>query len=916
MIKDLAAFHLGCVQEESLRRLTLSTSRSSPSFAGLDVERERLLHQHVDQLHVSVNRSTRTFLEKASADGGPNTGNSDRLYYGFPTYVDKRRKVAPVFFVDIQVGSTNGGTVTLERPDETRVYVNHHLLRQEELVPEEVAAVQERVEQVQSFSEKLAVFLQYVNVDDRAWESTRLLPDEPMPGVYPSPILFTSSYSPFTYNLERDLVELQRYGFLQRKVDSTALGPILTTSSQSSTRNRDSVLTEVLPLNREQESAVQSARIEALTVITGPPGTGKSQVVVNLLAGAVMDGEPVLFASKNNQAVDVVCDRLREILGEEFDVLLRLGSRRVIEETKADIFDRLSSIADRQDDLKKRFTPEAEQNLRDRTSRVRQQVKRLDDAFDKWKDAGAQRKEAEQQIPEGWARAEPPGSPEAIDQRVWRRLLSRARSLAGETRIGIVLWVKRLFLRARLLETLREEVEALVEWVPPLVRSDIRSEAFSSDGFSDLVAVLQTIGAYREWVAYCAAEADARENLDQHLGPGASYDDERYALKQTLSQAYQDLLRTVWIGDLVRNIDAVRSRSRTYFDAIDGLRSASRSGFKKALNRLESATSALARYLPVWVVTNLSVRNALPLRPTLFDLVIVDEASQCDIASAVPLLYRAKRSAIIGDENQLRHITAIREKDESRIARRSGSEHVLPAWSYVTRSLYDRAEQAAQDRADTAILLRKHYRSHPDIIGFSNEAFYGGRLQLMRKADTFDMPLPWLGFSWVDIRGSVPKTRRSAYNPDEIDAIMAFLAHAVKKNMITPTRNIGVVTPFRVQAERLKDRIQKAPWREELQRAIGMEAAEKLPVTVGTAHTFQGDERDIIVFSPVVASGMKDYTARWVATTNQLLNVAVTRARDGLIVVGDVELCRQVGGALAKLVQHAEMISAIRNEIT
>ena len=67
--------------------------------------------------------------------------------------------------------------------------------------------------------------------------------------------------------------------------------------------------------------------VARLVTMTGPPGTGKSQLVVDLLASCAHAGKPVLFASKNNKAIDVVRARLRALLGEDCDWTLRLGSR-------------------------------------------------------------------------------------------------------------------------------------------------------------------------------------------------------------------------------------------------------------------------------------------------------------------------------------------------------------------------------------------------------------------------------------------------------------------------------------------------------------------------------------------------------------------------------------------------------------
>ena len=57
----------------------------------------------------------------------------------------------------------------------------------------------------------------------------------------------------------------------------------------------------------------------------------------------------------------------------------------------------------------------------------------------------------------------------------------------------------------------------------------------------------------------------------------------------------------------------------------------------------------LLEQFPAWAVTNLSVGRLIPLAPGIFDLSVFDEASQCDIASAIPILFRSKRAAVVGD---------------------------------------------------------------------------------------------------------------------------------------------------------------------------------------------------------------------------------------------------------------------------
>ena len=81
---------------------------------------------------------------------------------------------------------------------------------------------------------------------------------------------------------------------------------------------------------------------------------------------------------------------------------------------------------------------------------------------------------------------------------------------------------------------------------------------------------------------------------------------------------------------------------------------------------------------------------------------------------------------------------------------------------------------------------------------------------------------------------------------------------------------------------------------------------EKMDITVGTTHRFQGDEKDIIIFSPAISQGIKQTTLNWIHTTSQLLNVAITRARSVLIIVGDKKKCNEAGGFLKSLLEHAE----------
>src|SRR4029079_1641870 len=85
------------------------------------------------------------------------------------------------------------------------------------------------------------------------------------------------------------------------------------------------------------------------------------------------------------------------------------------------------------------------------------------------------------------------------------------------------------------------------------------------------------------------------------------------------------------------------------------------------LRRYYQLFPQIATILSCWAVTSLSARGRVPFDPNFFDLLVIDEASQCDIASALPLLYRARRVVVIGDPMQLRHISTLKKQQDQQL---------------------------------------------------------------------------------------------------------------------------------------------------------------------------------------------------------------------------------------------------------
>ncbi|MFZ4685012.1 MAG: AAA domain-containing protein, partial [Hyphomonadaceae bacterium] len=324
---------------------------------------------------------------------------------------------------------------------------------------------------------------------------------------------------------------------------------------------------------------------------------------------------------------------------------------------------------------------------------------------------------------------------------------------------------------------------------------------------------------------------------------------------------------------------------------------------RQAQSQYAAMLRQVSHLLPCWAVTSLSARGRIPFEPGVFDIVVFDEASQCDIASALPLLYRAKSVVVIGDPKQLGHISGLRKgHDQALLARHdllAGYAH----WAYAHQSLFGLA--ASQVSGEETLHLVDHHRCHGDIISFSNMEFYDGRLRIATRHDRLRRPdRAQPGIRWVDVSGRVSRPEAGgAINAAEAHAVVGALRELVLGEGYAGT--LGVVTPFRAQANAIAQLVSRDA---ELSAVLA-----KREFLADTVHRFQGDERDVIFFSPVVAEGVSPGAIGFLRANGNLFNVAITRARAQLVVVGDIGACRACDvGYLSRFAEYAVGLSETR----
>ncbi|HWW86050.1 MAG TPA: AAA domain-containing protein [Vicinamibacterales bacterium] len=856
---------------------------------------ELLFHLEAPEATLEANHSADFGL---LLEGIALVAGAERFFYGYPVFLDERGFLSPLFFTAVEVAHVEDRRFVIRPAGE--VQLNHHVFNRHQTQPEELRAIQSHLEgQFESFAVRLRATFEALGLPMPSFVPDRLEPfptaDLPRNRWVNRPILYKSERKMHTHHLRRELEALAEYPRLFTALGTTAAGVLAGVSAPASacatTRAPETPqLLTVLPLNSGQKNAARAGLCNPLAVVTGPPGTGKSQVVVDLLASCALARCSVLFSSKNNRAVDVVRDRLRATLGQDRDWTLRLGSRQTMAESQQEMSARLDVLR-----LEAAPALPPSRHLLELSEVIRETERRIQDLKRAQLDhIGLEhdRQVAERLVDPAWVRSWTEANWLLPDQSRVKRLLVTAEGLAGMRPAGLWLTVTQAFAPSAMRRMARAELASLVSTLPLHVRTDLQALADrqASNPFTPLAEACERFASLVDWRV--AEERCLRASEILRADESADILAERLdTLQRRHAELSANQLGAVWTSRVARKAVCIRNTLGRYFELSSRVRQTHGSAFFQVLDQFKSDVRTLTTDLPLWIVTNLSVRNAVPLEPALFELLILDEASQCDIPSALPLLFRARRVIVIGDPRQLRHISTLSASEEERLATEYDVARLLPAWSYNDRSVYALSESRMIERDGEPLFLADHYRSHPEIIEFSNRAFYQRRLTVRTALEELRERLENepLGLYWHDVRGSVPRSASSAVNEPEIRAVLALL-HDWSNSGFLWRGNVdfGIVTPFRLQMERLEEAVRTRPWWNQVKGRL----------TVGTAHRFQGDERDVMIFSPVVAEGMLPRLVRWVADGDQLLNVALTRARAALHVVGDLSACLASGGFL------------------
>lgn len=689
-------------------------------------------------------------------------------------------------------------------------------------------------------------------------------------------------------------------------------------------------------LTDSQRAAAQRFLGSQLTTVQGPPGTGKTELILALCAQNLVDrmarcgrGEPprgittplLVVTSTNNRAVDNVTEPLADDLPEDrLPIALRVGSRMVMATVTLACLRRTAGWLEGAEPSKSQYES-ARRRLRDVVDAVRRvetallearrHVRELDDAEEK--------RDAYQPLLDEALRAPPiepipPKTLKAIQRsfKTVRRAVRReqGRFLEGANRETATKKASSKVAKGRLaFNAIRRSIERslavrLADLGIPLELPETLDDDASRDAWNEVFReISDVIDRAEDQLDERVAQSRLAPNLEEIRRRCETIEGEIERLRalaediEPLEAAVREVVEEQEPGlfeeaIVAREAWAALNKERLLTSVRAAIESLEGAPTFRSMGRFRGEVlDDLLQLFPVFGCTLLSLGNVFPNEPQIISRVVIDEAGQCHPAYAVSAIARAEQALVIGDVNQLEPVIELNEQEEGRVMRKlSLDEDIERRGPFrVNREAHASAQALATRAVAEVLTLREHFRCQPEIIEISNRLCdydlkvltppksLGDRCHLLRGPvlgiRTSGVQAPYLG-SWrndVEVRSVV-------------DLVRAMIRFGIEP------AQIAVLTPYRGQLRALEAALRSAGVRMDSPDRLGAPESPELfdepsprGIVVGTLHRFQGGERDVVVLSMVVSRH------RSLAFTNSrvnLINVAVSRARHHLIVVG------------------------------
>lgn len=495
--------------------------------------------------------------------------------------------------------------------------------------------------------------------------------------------------------------------------------------------------------NISQNKATENAIKNNLSIIEGPPGTGKTQTILNIIANTIMHDKTVAVVSSNNSATKNIIDKLKKYdvdfiaayLGnnhnkQEFiDSQLPLPEIKKWELEKEEIEDTYSEIKSRYQSLKNMLS------LQNELSALRQNFSALEIEQTHYKkyveEFGVQ------EIPE-----------EISKIKSWKKALelslifeSEAEELSKQN--PIIEIIKKVIEFLRIKKFNRTIAQELLNKYSKDYLIAISQQKFYEIQISELNKSLNNIS--KELDSY-----NFKEKMSEYSELSAKI------FKAKLAEKYSKSSRKIW-----------------------------------TLGELQTKADDFIEDYPIILSTTYSLRNCLSTS-VVYDYVIVDEASQVDLCTGAIALSCAKKAVIVGDLKQLPNVV---DSKNAKISDNIFKNYKLVEhYRYKNNCLLSSISKIFPQAPKT--LLKEHYRCHPMIIEFCNKKFYNNELIILSDIKSDRKPL----MVYKTIAGNLAINN---LNQRQIDVIKEEIIP--NENLCITDDSLGIVTPYRNQTNALQN---------------------------------------------------------------------------------------------------------------
>ena len=621
------------------------------------------------------------------------------------------------------------------------------------------------------------------------------------------------------------------------------------------TENSDEEILQPYDLSDSQMKIVKGARTNPLTVITGPPGTGKSYTISAIIADHLQRGKRVLFASRMEKAVDVIVDRLEDTIGEF--AVAKSGNRKA----QLKLVEKLEKLTGPGTPAK-RISKEELTSLKSHYSELRESIDEFEDEFIDVVDYERNWAEIQESLNEIEKKIQKVDSKFQINKEShYAHLLTTPVQLAS----ALKKWNKKFF----------------TTWWGNTVLKKVKNvlKVPLNTSLDDVIKLLKSLKDARQ-LAQLENEIQKFENINNLWV-------KIQELRGELRDTALEYVRAILMGNLYLIINTHEKR----MDLTTFIKSLKNTNMRQKIALREKVNiETLLQAFPCWASTTSQLSQILPLTAGIFDLVIFDESSQCDLASAAPALYRGNRAVIVGDPKQLTHVVFLGKQAEiAAFANNKVPPDAQASYRFTTTNLFDVADSRVHQ--SHTYMLDEHFRSDPQIIGFSNRKFYNGNLRIMTER-----PVTNTKSSAIEVDYVHGRRTEETVNPKEIEAVFRHVDEIISQSNDRHPTTIGILCPFRDQVNAIS---------KEVPQHLTLDQVEKHKIVIGTAHSLQGDEKDVIILSLSLDPHYHRMTLKFLETPN-VFNVAITRAKKKLIVISSVEISDLPNGLLKDFLLHAE----------